>query len=53
MHFAIAGREHELAYLRVRDSTEEPGRMGPRSKVMRCYREEDDGFEENALHGLL
>lgn len=23
------------------------------SKVMRCYREEDDGFKENALHGVL
>lgn len=28
MHFAIAGREHELAYLRVRDITEDPEGRG-------------------------
>lgn len=26
---------------------------GPGSKVMRKYREEDEGFAENALHGKL
>lgn len=25
--------------------------MGPGSKAMRRYREEDDGFKENALRG--
>lgn len=29
------------------------GRMGPGSKVMRRYREEDEAFKENALHGVL
>ncbi|MFD4974685.1 hypothetical protein [Streptomyces sp. NPDC058424] len=28
MHFAIAGREHELAYLRVRDIAEDPEGRG-------------------------
>jgi hypothetical protein len=27
--------------------------VAPGSKVMRRYREEDDGFKENALHGVL
>jgi hypothetical protein len=36
-----------------------PSRVRPQggwakgSKVMRRYREEDDGFTENALHGVL
>ncbi|MET7887410.1 tyrosine-type recombinase/integrase [Streptomyces avermitilis] len=32
---------------------ERQGGWAPGSKVMRRYREEDDGFKENALHGVL
>ncbi|MFF8432448.1 integrase [Streptomyces sp. NPDC016566] len=32
---------------------EKQGGWAPGSKVMRRYREEDDGFKENALHGVL
>ncbi|GAA2426803.1 hypothetical protein [Streptomyces coeruleofuscus] len=32
---------------------EKQGGCAPGSKVMRRYREEDDGFKENALHGVL
>ncbi len=32
---------------------EKQGGWVPGSKIMRGYREEDDGFRENALHGVL
>ncbi|MFB8395701.1 hypothetical protein [Streptomyces yangpuensis] len=32
---------------------ERQGRWVPASRVMRGYREDDDGFNENALHGVL
>ncbi|MFF5985488.1 hypothetical protein ACFY78_42380 [Streptomyces olindensis] len=32
---------------------ETQGGWAPSSKVMRRYREEDEAFKENALHGVL